>query len=295
MWQLILLLTVLIVSLIFYQNFSTVGAFTEGLDNREDHKAEPKTVAKPAQHAAATQPTQHAAAAKPAQHAAAAQPVQHAAAAQPAQHATAAQPVQHAAATQPVQHAAARQPVQHAAAAQPAQHAAAAKGDSKPAERPHPAQMEKKPEPKEHVDAAKQPTRAAVAGTAALGAGAAVGTAAATSGTAISTSHMNKYDSNAIYSPPPPWMNKNADTQGSAYVSNTGTSSKGHAELPPIQQNTFNQTYSQSICPQSTIENFMASLTVFKNAVDTFVLCLERTNNPHYHNLIQKLKIFRLP
>jgi hypothetical protein len=269
MWQLILLLSILIVSLVFYPNFSTVGAFTEGLDNREDHKAEPKAAAKPAQAGAAAGHAQAGAAAGHAQAGAAAGHAQAGAAAKPAQ----------AVATAP--HVVNR--------------------DTKPVENPRTQQMEKKPEPKGNAHAAttdaKQSTNTGVTGTTVAGAaaegaavGGAVGTAAAASGTGASTSNTNKYDSNAIYSPPPSWMNKNTDTQGSAYASKTDTRHSAQADLPPIQQNTFNQTYSQSICPQSTIENFAASLTIFKNAIDTFIQCLERTNNPHYYNLIQKLK-----
>jgi hypothetical protein len=249
MWQLILLLSILIVSLIFYQNFSTVGI--EGLDNRKDDKEEHKAAAKPG--AAAAKPDQGGATAKPG--AAAAKPDQGAAAANPG-----------------------------AAAAKPAQAGAAAQHgvnrDSKPAESHHGEHKEKKPEPKGNAHATT-----AVAGT-----GAAVGTAASGTGAGTSTSNMNKYDSNTIYSPPPSWINKHADTQGSTYASNTATSHSAYAQLPPIQQNAFNQTYAQSICPQSTIENFAASLTVFKNAINTFIQCLERTNNPHYDTLIQKLK-----
>ena len=327
MWQLILLLSILIVSLIFYQNFSTVGI--EGLDNRKDDKEEHKVAAaavhtevkgaaaKPAQAAVAPAQT---GAAKPAQ--AAVGPAQTGAAGHP-QTGTGHPQTGHAQAGHPqTGHAQAGHPqtgtghpqAGHAQAGHPqaghpqAGHAQAGHAhtgetghphtgetghphtgtaaqhgvnrDSKPAEGHHGEHMEKKHDPSGHSHAA----------TAALGTGAAVGTAASASGAGTSTSNMNKYDSNTIYSPPPSWINKNSDTQGSTYASNTATSHSAYAQLPPIQQNAFNQTYVQSICPQSTIETFAASLTIFKNAINTFIQCLERTNNPHYDTLIQKLK-----
>ena len=60
------------------------------------------------------------------------------------------------------------------------------------------------------------------------------------------------------------------------------------------QQNCFNQTYSGSTCPQSTIETFMSNLNIFKNANDTFITCLNTTNNNQYSILLGKLQNIQL-
>ena len=56
------------------------------------------------------------------------------------------------------------------------------------------------------------------------------------------------------------------------------------------QSNCFNQTYSGSTCPQSTIETFMINLNTFKNATGTIIECLQASNNTQYEMLLRKLK-----
>ena len=56
------------------------------------------------------------------------------------------------------------------------------------------------------------------------------------------------------------------------------------------QSNCFNQTYSGSTCPQSTIETFMVNVKIFKNATDTIIECLQASNNAQYDTLLRKLK-----
>jgi hypothetical protein len=58
----------------------------------------------------------------------------------------------------------------------------------------------------------------------------------------------------------------------------------------PPQQNCFNQSYKNTNCPQSIIETYTASLNTFNNANNTFIGCLEATNNQQYSSLLDKLK-----
>ena len=70
------------------------------------------------------------------------------------------------------------------------------------------------------------------------------------------------------------------------------TTEKKTAQLQ--QSNCFNQTYSGSTCPQSTIETFMINLNTFKSATGTIIECLQASNNAQYDMLLRKLKNIQL-